>query len=362
MVDSFAKIYTPIVVLAAVCMCTIPWIFGTETGQYWARNGLITIVSGEILVICPYSKYPHFKHNLLQVIACPCALIISTPVTYVAALAACAHRGIIVKGGQHLEGLGRVKSVYFDKTGTLTQGVFALLHLNVVGDTRSRKDVLGYLALMEKSASHPLADAITRAAANEQATIPDVPLEKHTLINGEGITALVDGKAVHVGNKRLFQRLDLYDELPKDVKDTVEEWSESGGSLGFISIEGDGIVGAYCVADKVRDETASVVAELKRRGIEITMLTGDQGSAAISIGNQIGLELDQIKSELLPEDKLAIISDKVNENKLKKKCWKAPSSIVMVGDGVNDAPCLARADVSVAMGEGAALASKWYRI
>ena len=149
MVDSFAQVYTPIVILAALCMVTIPWAFGNETGKTWAKMGLITIV-----------------------IACPCALIISTPVTYVAGLAAIAQKGVICKGGQHLESLGAVKSIYFDKTGTLSQGIFALLHFNVVGETRSRKEVLGYLALMEAPASHPLSDAIVKGAANEQVDIP----------------------------------------------------------------------------------------------------------------------------------------------------------------------------------------------
>jgi len=333
LVDSFAKIYTPIVVLLALCMCTIPWAFGNEVGTFWAKNGLITIV-----------------------IACPCALIISTPVTYVAGLAAAAQKGVIVKGGQYLEGLGRVNRISFDKTGTLSQGVFALLHFNVVGETRSRIEVFEYLALMESPASHPLSDAIVKGAANEQIAVPDLQLKNHTLLPGEGITANVEGKEVYVGNKKLFQRLNLYEALPRDVKMMAEEWSNSGGTVGFLSIEGEGILGAYCVADKIREEAKDVVKSLKNMGIEITMLTGDQRPAAIGIGGQIGLEEHDIKSELLPEDKLQEIGDAVKENDSQKKFWKAKRAAMMVGDGVNDAPALALADVSVAMGEGAALA------
>ncbi|KAL9189006.1 hypothetical protein ACHAXT_011496 [Thalassiosira profunda] len=332
-VDSFAKIYTPIVVLAALCMVTIPWAWGSDVGKFWAKNGLITIV-----------------------IACPCALIISTPVVYVAGLAACAQKGVVIKGGQHLESVGRVKSVAFDKTGTLSEGVFALLNLEVVGSTRSRKEVLQYLALMESVASHPLANAIAKGARNEQIEVPKWPMKNHTLLPGEGISANVGGKAVWVGNRKLFERLNLYDDLSTETAAMTEKWEHSGGTVGFIGIEGEGVVGAYCVADKVREEAQDVVHKLQNLGIDITMLTGDQRPAALGIGSQVGLSEEEIKSGLLPEDKLTEISAMVKENGLEKKWWRAKRTAMMIGDGVNDAPALALADVSVAMGEGAALA------
>ena len=217
---------------------------------------------------------------------------------------------------------------------------------------RSRKEVLGYLANMEAPASHPLSDAIV----NEQADTLKLYVQNHTLLPGEGITAVVEGKNVHVGNKRLFDRLNLYDNLSRSMKATTDDWSQSGGTVGFISIEGEGIVGSYCVADKIRHEAKEVVTTLKCMGIDITMITGDQRGAALNIGAQIGLEETDIISEMLPEDKLAVIRNKVEENKRNRKRWMAKKSVVMVGDGVNDAPALALADVSVAMGEGAALA------
>ncbi len=333
MVDTFAKIYTPFVVLAALCMCTIPWAFGYDVGILWSKNALVTIV-----------------------IACPCALIISTPVTYVAGLTAAAQRGVIVKGGQHLESLGRTKSIAFDKTGTLSEGIFQLLELRVIGKRR-RREVLEYLALMEAPASHPLSDAIVKGALNEGVTIPKhLELKNHTLLPGEGITAVVNGKVVHIGNKKLFQRIGFYDKLPTDQAALVDEWANAGGTTGFISIEGEGIIGSYCVADKIRAESKQVVHDLKKMGIEITMLTGDLRPAAVGIGNQIGIEEDFIKSELLPEDKLTSIENKVAASRENDRCWKTKRAVMMVGDGVNDAPALALADVSVAMGEGAALA------
>ena len=334
LVDAFAKVYTPIVLLTAVCMCTIPWAFGPETGRFWTHNGLVAIV-----------------------IACPCALIISTPVTYVAGLAAAAQKGIIVKGGAHLEAMAGTRQISFDKTGTLSEGIFELLHFNGIRTTRSRKEVLAYLALMEAPASHPLSDALVKGAANEQVAVPTkLELKNHSILPGEGITALVQGKQVHVGNEKLFQRLNLFSDLDQVDVDIAEEWANSGGSVGFISIEGEGIVGAYCVADRIRNEAVDVVKSLQRMGIDVTMLTGDQRRAATGIGHQVGLQDEHIKSQLLPEDKLAYISSEVEANKAKKKCWTRKSKVMMVGDGVNDAPALALADVSVAMGEGAALA------
>ena len=119
-----------------------------------------------------------------------------------AGLAAVAQKGVVCKGGQHLEGLGRVKSIFFDKTGTLSQGIFAMLHFEIVGGARSREEVFGYLALMEAPAVHPLSDAIVKGAANEKVDIPKLKIQNHTLLPGEGITATVAGKNIHVGNKK----------------------------------------------------------------------------------------------------------------------------------------------------------------
>jgi len=223
-----------------------------------------------------------------------------------------------------------VKRIAFDKTGTLTQGVFQLLHFETIVTTtttttttrrRSRKEVLGILALVEAPASHPLSDAIVRGAAKEQVDVPSTKqVTNHTLLPGEGITAVVDGTdVVHVGNTKLFKRLGLYGLLSDDDRAMVEGWAfRDGGTTGFVSIGGEGIVGAYSVADKIRDEAKGVVHTLRATmGIEVTMLTGDQRPAALGIGNQIGLDHEDIKSELLPEDKMTAISNMVVEEEEK---------------------------------------------
>ncbi len=337
-VDDFARLYTPFVVFASMCMCTIPWAFGPEKGKEWTYTGLILIV-----------------------IACPCALIISTPVTYVAGLAATAQKGVIIKGGAYLEALGNVKTIAFDKTGTLTEGCFKLIDLRVVADRISRQELLEYLALIEERATHPLAAAILKAAKNEGvSSVRHLKLENHTFLAGEGVSAQVNGVDVHVGNAQLFKRLGLYDGLPEIEKQQALTWASESGTVGFVSIEGRGIVGSYCVSDSVRRESYDVIQSLLELGIDCHMLTGDGNIAAESIGRKVGLSPDNIKSQLKPEDKLRLVTAMKNESDLTSLNRHFGSmrkhKVLMCGDGINDAPALAAAHIGVSMGEGAALA------
>jgi len=335
LVDSFAKRYTPIVMSAAALMCTIPWAWGAEVGRYWTLNGLIIIV-----------------------IACPCALTISTPVTYAAGLAATAQKGIIVKGGARLEALGNVKKIVFDKTGTITEGKFALTHLEVVGEARTRNQLLELLALMEGPSSHPLSATLVNAAKKEGIGAPvDVSLTEHTILKGEGVTARVDNHQVYVGNIRLFERLGLYKDLHESRRRSANDWSTAGGTVGFVGILGVGIVGMFCVSDKIRDEAKDVISTLMTDGYEVMMLTGDSDGAAKAVGRDVGLPHECIHSHLMPEDKLHFIGSIRGMSGSRQPVMCGSKELVlMVGDGVNDAPALAVADVGVAMGEGAALA------
>jgi len=333
LVDSFAKRYTPIVMLLAFCMCTIPWFISREAGRYWTLNGLIIIV-----------------------IACPCALTISTPVTYAAGLAATAQRGVIVKGGASLEALGSVDKVIFDKTGTLTQGKFVLSELETVGERLSRREMLEYLHLLEQPSSHPLSTTLVAAARQEGVGVPKHrTMKAHTVLKGEGVTADVDGEQIYVGNKRLFQRLGMYESLGA-VKNQTEAWSGAGGTVGFIGIEDKGIVGTFCVTDAIRPEAKDIVKSLLDGGIEVIMLTGDGEGAAQSVAKQIGLPSSAVHSQLLPEDKLHFVGSLIQPPAKRCTSCTPKSLVMMVGDGINDAPALAVADVGVAMGEGAALA------
>jgi len=337
-VDSFAKVYTPVVVFSALAMCTVPWFWGSEVGRDWMGRGLSLIV-----------------------IACPCALVISTPISYVAGLAATAQNGVLVKGGAHLEALGQLKHVCFDKTGTLTAGEFKLLKLEVFGKKSKRKEVLQILALMEDRATHPLAKSLVDGIKAEGVPIPNALVVKnHTFLAGEGIEGSINGKKVYVGNERLFRRLGMFENIPLTQRQEFESWDAMCGTIGFMSIGDQGIVCAYCVADAPRPEAALVIKELREMGLNVRMFTGDNRETAMSIGSKIGMEKDEIMSELMPSQKLSLVNqlkvDTTISNPLRDLFFAKPRLVLMCGDGVNDAPSLVAANVGVAMGGGAALA------
>jgi len=341
MVDEFARVYTPVVVFLAFALCSVPWFFGTKVGKQWFQIGLNVII-----------------------VACPCALIISTPVTYIAGLAALARRGVIVKGGAHLEALGRVSRVALDKTGTLTEGKFKLLHLDTIGNKPNRSEILQMVAALEGSSVHPLANALLQATKKEgitESSIGDV--QNHIILKGEGVSAILNGKQIFAGNRRLFERIGMYARLDASVVERLTGWSALGGTVGYVGAEGFGIVAVFCAADAVREEAASVVKELTELGVEVQMLTGDMWSAASVVGGLVGIDERFISAELLPEEKLKLIQEMKEDyvaggegKSLGPCCGGDRNFVLMCGDGVNDAPALALANVGVAMGAGAALA------
>ena len=334
MIDGFARSYTPIVLFLALTMCTIPWFFGFDTGKHWMLNGLIVIV-----------------------IACPCALTISTPVTYAAGLAATAQRGIVVKGGASLEALGSVRTVLLDKTGTLTEGKFHVTHLDLVGTQKTRKEMLELLVLLETPSSHPLSTALVKAAHREGVTAPpNVSVQDHTTLQGEGVTAQVQGQQVWVGNERLMDRLQI--ELDSETRLNARDWSSRGSTVGFLATQNDGILGAFAVTDKVRDDAPDLIHAF--HALDVHMLTGDSVGAAEAVARQIGLPLSKVHAGLRPEDKLHWVSRVQDEaattTNTSFNILRRRPTVLFCGDGVNDGPALAAADIGVAMGEGAALA------
>lgn len=164
--------------------------------------------------------------------------------------------------------------------------------------------------MMEERANHPLSLAIVDGSRNEGIVSPkDKKVQDHTFMAGEGLSGKIDGKQVYVGNARLFQRLGLYETLTEEMQNTIHNWEAMAGTVGFMSVEGAGLVCAYCVADAIRPESVEVVEQLGKMGIEVHMLTGDNKDAAKAIGNMVGLPADGINSELLPEEKLKFITD-----------------------------------------------------
>jgi Cd2+/Zn2+-exporting ATPase len=334
LVDAFARSYTPSVMLVAILMCTIPWISGTDTGRYWMLNGLIIVV-----------------------IACPCSLTISTPVTYAAGLAATAQRGIIVKGGAKLEAMGSVDKIIFDKTGTLTKGKFSVIHLEVVGASKSRHEMVELLALVQERSSHPVASSLVQAAKDEGINIPRHRiLTNHSILKGEGVSAQVDGESIFIGNQRMFDRLKMSDALPLNYKDLAKTWGATGGMIGFVGTENDGIVGIFCVKDVLREETKTAINGFRESGIDTIMCTGDNKMVADAVAQEIGILQTCVHSQLLPEDKLRIVESLKRVQPKTFTLYQKKQYILFCGDGVNDAPALAMADIGCSMGEGAAVA------
>lgn len=334
MIDTFAKSYTPTVMFLAMLMCTLPWLAGPQIGRYWTLNGLIIVV-----------------------IACPCALTISTPVTYAAGLAATAQRGIVIKGGANLEAMGSVDRIVFDKTGTLTKGKFSVMQLEVVGTAKSREEMLQLLSLMQSRSSHPLSASLVDAAKKEGIQMPHhIHLTNHNILKGEGITALADGRPVFVGNERLFARLDMIQQLSVNHRQLLNDWSKTGATVGFIGTTEDGIIGMFCVMDVIREEAKMVIQGLKDARIDTMICTGDSHSAAHTVANEIGIPPGAVHSQLLPEDKLHFVGSLKRPHPKRFGICRQKRYIMFCGDGVNDAPALAVADVGVSMGEGAAMA------
>ncbi|KAL3906134.1 MAG: hypothetical protein SGILL_009397 [Bacillariaceae sp.] len=213
---------------------------------------------------------------------------------------------------------------------------------------------------MEERASHPLAQALVNGAKNEGVQVPTTMfVQDHTFLPGEGISGIIDGVQIYVGNERLFSRLGLLGSLSEDQQQALKGWELEGATIGFMSIGEEGIVCLYSIADAVRPESKQVLLEFAAMGVDVAMLTGDKRDTALSIGQPIGLKQEQIRSELLPEDKLDMVVNAKAQSSQPTGSWRllpAKNLVLMCGDGVNDAPSLAAADIGVAMGAGAALA------
>ena len=285
LVMKIAKVYTPCVVFCALMLATIPWAWGYDTGVQYLRISLVALI-----------------------IACPCALVISTPIAYVCGLAHAARVGILVKGGQHLETLGHIKVLALDKTGTLTTGRFELQHLNVLSKDLDRDRVLSLLLTVEARASHPMSAAICTSARAEGAVEVE-GLEDFDTIKGEGVRGTVLAAAssnqqdthIEIGNRRLFSRMSNNSTLPADLLSTAEQWENvEGGTVGFMFVNST-LVAMFSVSDSARTEARQAIELLHGLGIQTTMLTGDNEGSALAVQRATGVQV--IHASLLPEDK-----------------------------------------------------------
>jgi Cd2+/Zn2+-exporting ATPase len=308
-VDRFARVYTPIVLVLAAAVAVLPPLFEAGSIDTWVYRALV-----------------------LLVIACPCALVISTPVSIVAALSAAARHGVLIKGGTYLERLSAIRIIAFDKTGTLTKGQLDVTDVAVVGKTMAL-DVIRLAAAVEARSAHPVAAAITRHA---QALTGDLPaVRRFVSLPGMGAEGDVEGRHLVIGNERLVETCRVH--LPNPWPD-AERLRSEGKSLVFVAADGV-MLGAIAVADRPREMAREAIELLRAQHVPvIAMLTGDHQDTAAAIAR--ALKVDEYHAGLLPERKQALV----------ESLRARHGALMMVGDGVNDAPALATADVGVAMG------------
>lgn len=312
-VDRFAQVYTPAILIVALLLITIPPIFFHAAWGDWIYRGLALLVVG-----------------------CPCALVISTPVSIVTAIGNAARHGVLIKGGIYLEETGTLKSIAFDKTGTLTKGVPVVTdYMSLING--KEVDFLGIAAAIEKSSQHPLASAILRKADQEKIDIDNYLVDDFLSITGKGVRAKVNRMIYYVGSPNFFEEM-LPNRFTTDLFNTIEHLQQQGKTVMLLGTEIE-VLALFAVADPLRESSRIVIEKLHRLGIKKTvMLTGDHVSTAKAVGSKVGIS--EIKADLLPQEKLDVM----------KQLKSEVGSVGMVGDGVNDAPALAAATVGIAMG------------
>jgi Cd2+/Zn2+-exporting ATPase len=307
-IDRFARWYTPAVIALALALVLVPVALG-GVFSLWFYRALVVLV-----------------------VACPCALVISTPVSIVSALAGAARRGVLVKGGMHLERLAAVRVIAFDKTGTLTRAALRVSSVHAVGDV-SEDQLLMMAAAIEVRSEHPIATAIVSEARRRG--LPFAGVAGVRALPGLGAEGMLNGVEVVCGNTRLFRERGFLTEAAARAADSI---AETGSSPVLVAAAGT-VVGFIGVADQEREVAADALDLLHRQGLtRIVMLTGDQDAAARAVASRLGV--DEVHAGLLPHEKVKVVGA------LRDRY----GSVAMVGDGVNDAPALAAADVGIAMG------------
>ena len=308
-IEKFAAVYTPIVMILAAVIILIPPLFLGDEWAPWIYRGLA-----------------------LLVVACPCALVVSTPVAIVSAISNAAKHGVLIKGGVHLEEMGSLHAIAFDKTGTLTAGEPVVTDIMPIGSIAANQ-LLAVAANLEARSEHPLAKAIIKTA--EEQRVPVYPAADFTAITGKGAQGTVNGELVYIGNPRLFSELGI---SLAAVADDVAQLEAQGKTVMIVGIK-TGFFGIIAVADKVRETSTHAIAALKQLGIKHTiMLTGDNASTATAIAAKVGV--DEYQAGLLPQDKVTAVAQMLDKY----------GKVAMIGDGINDAPALALSTVGIAMG------------
>ena len=306
MVEKVAKYYTPVMMIGAICVALIPPLLLGQNLSDWV-----------------------YKALSLLVISCPCAFLISTPVGMVSAITSATRNGVIIKGSTYVEEMRNIKAVIFDKTGTLTEGKLNLSDIKVLDENYSEEDVVRIAASLESESSHPIAQAVVNYANDKNIALDHV--EEFKNVPGKGILANINGEQYYAANEPLIEGSSF------DISmDEIKSYAE-GKTVIFVG-NAQNLMAIITVSDKIRDNASEVMADLKGQGVQTIMLTGDNKLAAKSVASEIGI--DYVYANLLPQDKLNLLD--TIRNKF--------GDVAMVGDGINDAPALARANIGIAMG------------
>ena len=303
-ITKFAKYYTPIVVIIAVILAVVPPILSGNFGE-------------------AFSDWLYRALSFL-VVSCPCALVISIPLSFFGGIGGASRKGVLIKGGNYLEALSNTETVVFDKTGTLTKGVFEVQKVDSVGI--SKDELLRYAAHSENYSTHPIAESIKKEYNKEI----DVKLISNVEeIAGHGIKCIVDNKTILIGNNKLM-----------DANKIEYTKSDDIGTILYVAIDGK-FAGTIIISDKVKEDSKKTIKLLKDNGIKVVMLTGDRKKVGEDIANTLGIK--DVHTELLPDGKVSKVEELIKNRKTKGK-------LAFVGDGINDAPVLAISDIGIAMG------------
>lgn len=301
-ISKFARYYTPIVVGIAVLLAFVPPLFlGWNTFSTWIYRALSFLV-----------------------VSCPCALVISIPLSFFAGIGASAKRGILIKGSNYLEALSKTKMIVCDKTGTLTEGVFQVQEVDAIG--YSDAELLKFAAYAEYYSNHPISLSLRNAYGKD---IDEVRITKNKEFSGKGVESIVDGKKVLVGNEKLMTE--------KKISITK---NEKMGTIVYVAIDGK-FAGSIVIADKIKEDAYVAMKRFRDYSIDVVMLTGDRENISQSVANELGIT--RYHSELLPQQKVELTQKYMNEKEEDEK-------LVFIGDGINDAPVLAYADIGCSMG------------
>ena len=312
--DKVASIFVPVVIIIAIITFILWMIVGTEAVFNTALINFVAVL----------------------IIACPCALGLATPTALMVGTGKGAQSGVLIKNGTALELAHKITTVIFDKTGTLTEGKPKVT--DIYTNDISENELLKFAASAEKKSEHPLAESILKAAQDKKIELMET--ESFNSVTGFGVTAIIEGNSIAIGNRKLMEE---YSTDLSTAKNKIEEFSNSGKSVIYVNINGE-LKGVFAIEDPVKNNSAEVIGELKKMDIKTVMITGDNKFTAAKIAEKTGV--DYFESEVLPNEKTEAVKKYQSKNEI----------VAMVGDGINDAPALAQSDVGIAIGSGTDIA------